>query len=280
MTGIVLEGGTFRPIFSSGVMDALLSENILLPYCVGVSAGIADGVSYVSKQPQRNLEIAQKYRNDKRYMSKMNFIKQGSFFGLDFIYDEIPNKLVPFDYETFYSYKGKCLAGVTNAKTGQAEFFDTKEMDTKCTILRASCALPVFFPAIEMNGEKYYDGGLSSPIPVKKALEDGCKKMLIVLTQPKGFVKKLGKYDKMGANLLGPKYPKIKEAILTRPQRYNETVKMCEELAKDGLAMIIQPNFKINSFEKDVRKLEKAYWHGYRMTKEKMKNIKRFLEIG
>ena len=119
MTGIVFEGGTFRPIFSCGVMDALLSENILLPYCIGVSAGIADGVSYISKQPQRNLEIMQKYRNDKRYMSRSNWKKNKSIFGLDFVFGEIPDHLIPFDWDTFRSYKGTCLVGVTNAKTGQ-----------------------------------------------------------------------------------------------------------------------------------------------------------------
>ena len=119
MTGIVFEGGTFRPIFSCGVMDALLSENILLPYCIGVSAGIADGVSYISKQPQRNLEIMQKYRNDKRYMSRSNWKKNKSICGLDFVFGEIPDHLIPFDWDTFRSYEGTCLVGVTNAKTGQ-----------------------------------------------------------------------------------------------------------------------------------------------------------------
>ena len=100
MTGLVLEGGTFRPIFSCGVMDALLSEKIMLPYCIGVSAGIADGVSYISRQPQRNLEIVQKYRNDKRYMSRQNFKSAG--VSSDWIlYSEIPNKLIPFDMDTF-----------------------------------------------------------------------------------------------------------------------------------------------------------------------------------
>ena len=122
MTGIVFEGGTFRPIFSCGVMDALLSENILLPYCIGVSAGIADGVSYISKQPQRNLEIMQKYRNDKRYMSRSNWKKYKSIFGLDFVFGEIPDHLIPFDWDTFRSYEGTCLVGVTNAKTGQIEY--------------------------------------------------------------------------------------------------------------------------------------------------------------
>ncbi len=279
MTGIVLEGGTFRPVFSSGVLDALLSENILLPYCIGVSAGIADGVSYISRQPQRNLEIVQKYRNDKRYMSRRNYRRERSLFGLDFIYNEIPNKLVPFDKETFFSYKGKCLVGVTNAATGEPEYRDAMEMDDKFTMLRATCALPMFFPAIEMDGEKYYDGGISDPIPVRKALADGCDKLLVILTQPRGFVKRLGKYDKMGARMLGHKYPRLKRAILGRPELYNETVEFCHKLAGEGKAMVICPNHKLNSFESDVRRLEMSYWHGFRMAKEKMKKIRKFIGL-
>lgn len=279
MTGIVLEGGTFRPIFSSGVMDALLSENILLPYCIGVSAGIADGVSYISKQPQRNLEIMQKYRNDKRYMSRSNLKKNKSIFGLDFIFGDIPNQLIPFDMDTFKAYEGTCLVGVTNAETGKAEYKNAMEMDDQYTMLRATCALPMFFPAVELDGQKYYDGGLMDPIPVKKALEDGCDKVIIVLTQPRGYVKRFGKYDKMGARMLGRKYPNIRRAIKERPDRYNEAVRYCESLAKEGKAMIFRPNHLLNSFESDVRKLEMAYWHGYRMTKEKMKKVKRFLEM-
>lgn len=279
MTGIVLEGGTFRPVFSAGVMDALLSENILLPYCIGVSAGISNGFSYISKQPQRNLEIMQKYRNDKRYMSRSNLRKYKSVFGLDFVFDEIPNKLIPFDKETFFSYEGKCLVGVTNVETGQPEYKDAMEADDKFTMLRATCALPMFFPAIEMDGNKYYDGGLSDSIPVQKALDDGCDKVLIVLTQPRGFVKRFGKYDKLGARVLGRRYPEIRRAIMERPERYNEVVKFCEELVKEKKAIIIRPNHLLNSFESDVRKLEMSYWHGYRMTKEKMKRMKKFLGI-
>lgn len=278
MTGLVLEGGTFRPIFSCGVMDALLSENIMLPYCVGVSAGIADAVSYISRQPQRNLEIMQKYRNDKRYMGKSHLRKEKSLFGLDFVFGEIPDKLVPFDWDSFLKYEGQLLVGVTNAETGQAEYKNGKDMDEKFTMLRATCALPMFFPAIELDGKKYYDGGLADPIPVQKALDDGCDKLIIILTQPKGFVKRHERYNKMGAHLLARKYPEIKKSILSRPERYNETVKYCEALAKEGKAMIIRPTHPLDSFESDVRKLEMAYWHGYRMTKEKMSRIKRFIE--
>ena len=277
MQGLVLEGGTFRPIFSSGVMDALLSADIMLPYCIGVSAGISDGVSYISRQKGRNLEIVQKYRNDKRYVGKRNYRKCRSLFGLDFVFGEIPDELVPFDKQTFMDYEGSCLAGVTNAETGEAEYMDTKKMDEKYSILRATCAMPMFFPAIEIDGQKYYDGGIADPVPVEKAVQDGCDKLVIVLTQPKGFVKRIGKYDRLGARVLAGKFPAMREAILSRADRYNDIIKKCEQLEKDGKAMILRPNYLINCFEDSVLILEAAYWHGYRMTKEKMKRIRRFL---
>lgn len=277
MQGVVLEGGTFRPIFSSGVMDALLSADIMLPYCIGVSAGISDGVSYISRQKGRNLEIVQKYRNDKRYVGKRNYRKCRSLFGLDFVFGEIPDELVPFDKQTFMDYEGSCIAGVTNAETGEAEYMDTKKMDKKYSILRATCAMPMFFPAIEIEGQKYYDGGIADPVPVKKAVQDGCDKLVIVLTQPKGFVKRIGKYDRLGARVLAGKFPAMREAILSRADRYNEIIKTCEQMEKEGKAIIIRPNYLINSFEDSVKKLEAAYWHGYRMTKERMKRIRKFL---
>ncbi len=277
MQGLVLEGGTFRPIFSSGVMDALLSADIMLPYCIGVSAGISDGVSYISRQKGRNLEIVQKYRNDKRYVGKRNYRKCRSLLGLDFVFGEIPDELVPFDKQTFMDYEGSCIAGVTNAETGEAEYMDTKKMDKKYSILRATCAMPMFFPAIEIEGQKYYDGGIADPVPVKKAVQDGCDKLVIVLTQPKGFVKRIGKYDRLGARVLAGKFPAMREAILSRADRYNEIIKTCEQMEKEGKAIIIRPNYLINSFEDSVKKLEAAYWHGYRMTKERMKRIRKFL---
>ena len=264
-------------MFSCGVMDALLSEDIMMPYCIGVSAGISDGVSYISRQKGRNLEILQKYRNDKRYMGRSNYRKCRSLFGLDFVFGEIPDHLVPFDMDTFKKYEGTCLVGVTNAATGEAQYMDAMEMDEHYTMLRATCAMPLFFPAIEWKGEKYYDGGIADPIPVVKAFADGCDRLLVILTQPKGFVKRLGKYDKLGARVLARKYPSVREAILSRPERYNKIVRRCEQWEKEGKVMILRPNYLLNSFESNVQKLETAYWHGYRMTKEKMKKIRRFL---
>ncbi|MNI72605.1 hypothetical protein D3C73_1285580 [compost metagenome] len=138
MPSLILEGGTLRPIFSAGVMDALLDHDVMFPYCIGVSAGISNGVSYISRQKRRNLEIVEKYRHDNRYIGYRNFFRCRSLFGLDFVFGEIPKKLIPFDVNTYQSYDGKVLVGVTNAHTGQPEYMDGLNMDEKWSMLRAT----------------------------------------------------------------------------------------------------------------------------------------------
>jgi predicted patatin/cPLA2 family phospholipase len=279
MPGIILEGGTFRPIFSAGVMDALLDEDIMFPYCIGVSAGICNGFSYLSKQKERNLKILLNHRNDKRYMSKRNFIKCKSLFGLDFVYDEIPNKLFPFDWKTFHEYKGKVFVGVTNAITGNTEYIDGKELDNKCTMLRASCAIPLFFPAIEMNGNKYYDGGLCDPIPIKKSIKDGNQKNLIILTRPKGYIKEYSRENELAVRIIRRKYPELENILKNRHNIYNETVAYCEELEREGKAVLLRPDYPLNSMEKDTTVLQESYNHGYKMAKENMEQIKNLFSI-
>ena len=274
MPSLILEGGTFRPIFSAGVMDALLDNNIIFPYCIGVSAGITNGISYISKQKGRNLEVLTKYRNDKRYLGYGNFLKCKSLFGLDFVFDEIPNKLVPFDMDTYKKYTGKVLIGVTNAKTGKTEYLDGKDLDDKATFLRATCALPIFFPVIKINDNEYYDGGLCDPIPIKKAIVDGNEKHLIILTQPKGYTKDLSKKNIIVSKLLNHKYPNLKNAFLTRHKSYNEILKFCEELERQGKAIILRPEYKLESFEKDVNKLKSNYDHGYNLATKHLPQIK------
>lgn len=275
MPSLILEGGTLRPIFSAGVMDALLDNNITFPYCIGVSAGITNGISYISQQRGRNLEVVTKYRNDKRYLGYRNFLKCKSLFGLDFVFDEIPNKLIPFDMDTYKKYPGKVLVGVTNAKTGKTEYLDGKNLDYKATMLRATCALPIFFPVIKLNGNEYYDGGICDPIPIKKAIEDGNDKHLIILTQPKGYKKELSKKNVLVAKLLNNKYPNLKDALLNRHDSYNETVRFCEELEKQGKALILRPEFSLESFEKDVDKLKANYNHGYDLATKRINDIKK-----
>ena len=277
MTGLVLEGGTFRGIYSAGIMDAFLEEGIEFPYVVGVSAGISNGVSYVSKQFGRNIEIMDKYRNDKRYIGAGNYKKHKSLFGLDFVYGEIPQQLIPFDYETFRQYDGKCLVGVTNALTGKPEFLDAMDDNEDFNFLRASCAIPGYFPAIMINDTPYFDGGLASPICVKQALKDGCSKVVIILTQPEGFVKKCGKGNVVMSQLIKKKYPQIEMLLLARHKIYNKQIEFCNELERRGKAIIFRPEYKLDSFESNNKVLRESWQMGYDMGKARAEEVRNFI---
>ncbi|MGN0642799.1 MAG: patatin family protein [Huintestinicola sp.] len=279
MTGLVLEGGTFRGIFSAGFMDALIDNKIEFPYVIGVSAGISNAASYISKQSRRNLEIMQQYRNDKRYMGVGNYRRCKSLFGLDFVYDSIPNELIPFDYETFHAYKGKFVVGITNANTGRCEYVDGLTDTDKWNYLRASCAIPGYFPPIMINGQPYYDGGLASPICVKHAIRDGCEKNVIILTQPKGFVKKCGKGNIFMSQMIKAKYPKLEMALLARHKLYNDQVHFCEELEKRGRALIFRPSEKLDSFQSDTSELERYWRMGYDTATENIEKIRDFAQV-
>ena len=158
MGALILEGGTFRPIFSSGVMDALLDYDIHFPYVIGVSAGITDGFSYVSRQKKRNLDILMNHRHDKRYVGMRNYLSDRSLFGLKFAYETIPNEIYPFDWKTFLESPTTIKVGVTNVHTGKCEYLDGKQLDKQCTMLKATCAIPFAFPVITLDGKQYYDG--------------------------------------------------------------------------------------------------------------------------
>lgn len=276
MRGLVLEGGTFRPIFSAGIMDALLEAGIEFDYIIGVSAGITNGISFVSKQKKRNYKVLVNLRHDKRYIGLRNYISDKSLFGIKFAYEEMPSTMYPFDWETYLNSKMTVRIGATDAHTGQAVYFDGKKMSRKCDMLKATCALPLFFPVIEVGDGKYYDGGISDSIPAKKALEDGCDKLLIILTRPKGYKKKLSKANIFAAKVLEKKYPNLSKALLNRPKMYNEQVAYCEQLEREGKAIILRPGkaYQIESFEKDIDKIKMIYNHGYLMAKKNLERIK------
>ena len=223
----------------------------------------------------RNLEILKQYRHDKRYIGAGNFLKCGSLFGLQFAFEEIPNHLIPFDWDRFAQYDGTYLVGVTNARTGQTEYLNGKELDKANTMVKATCALPLVFPPIKLNGEQYFDGGICDPIPVRKALADGNEKLLIVLTRPVSYEKTLSNSNKVAARVLRRKYPKLVEPLLTRHERYNETVRYCNELEQQGRAVVLRPAAEgiIDSFEKDLDKIEASYHYGYELAQQRMADI-------
>lgn len=280
MPALILEGGTFRPIFSSGVMDALLDLGIDFPYVIGVSAGITDGFSYVSKQKKRNYDILMNHRHDKRYVGMRNYLTDRSLFGLRYAYETIPNELYPFDWNTFLKNPVDIKVGVTNANTGKCEYLDGKELDKQCTMLKATCAIPFVFPVIHLNEQEYYDGGICDPIPVYKAIEDGHDKMLIILTRPKGYRKELSKANIIASRALKHKYPRLEEPLLHRHIEYNQVVEYCEKLEEEGKAIILRPTqeIQIDSFEKDLNKIDAIYQFGYQETIQNIERIKRLFE--
>lgn len=274
MPGVLFEGGSFRPVFSCGVMDALLERNIMFPYCIGVSAGAADAASYISRQKGRNIRVFEKYRNDKRYIGKRNILKDRSVFGVQFVFRDIPNKIEPFDFKTFQQYDGRFLITATDALTGKARYLTQKDVDRRYEAFHATCALPGIIPPAVIDGREYFDGGLSNPIPIDKLVLDGNNKALIVLTRPEGFQKECRRSDRLIARAVHHKYPVIARQLCTRYKKYNHSVLRCEKMEKDGSAVIIRPSGPIHSYEKDVAKLRQTYEQGYNMAMARMDEIK------
>lgn len=282
-TGIVFEGGAFRTIFSCGVMDALVENDIMPDYMIGVSAGAAYGVSMASKQPRRNLDVLMKYRNDKRYLGLSNMIDKDnkSIYGLEFSYETIPNELNLFDYDAFKQYKGDFYCVVTNLLTGQPEYMKYTGDDRTNTVLKATCALPMLFPPIIINDVPYMDGGLSDSIPYLKAIEDGCDRIIVVLTRQSGYTKTTSRSTKAIAYSYRNQYPKLTETMLTRAIRYNESLKGLDQYVKEGRIITIQPTTSngFSRLEKDKNKILSMYNDGYNQCYELLDTIKEFYEI-
>lgn len=276
-TSLILEGGTFRTLFTAGVLDTFIDENIELPYIVAISAGAINACSYVAGQKERTLRILSTYRHDKRYMGMRNFIKERSYFGLDFAYNVLPNELDHFDWEKYRSFNGQLEFGVTNALTGEVEYMNALAMDTRCNMLQATCAIPVLFPEIKVDGVPYYDGGLSDPIPIKQAENRGYDKHIFVLTRPEGYRKKMDGKSKWVMKLLARKYPKIALAMANRVEYYNETLAYVEALEKEGRAFVFRPEYALNSFEKHVPTMNQNYQMGYAQGQSRMNELRAFL---
>lgn len=273
--GLVLEGGGMRGLYTSGVLDYFLDQQIFVDYVIGVSAGACNGVSYLSKQKGRNYRVNTNYISDKRYLSLSNFIKTKSLFGMDFIFDEIPHQLDLFDYETFLSSPSEYKLGVTDVLTGRPVYFDKTHLDHDSTILKASSSIPVFSPIIKYQNGLYLDGGTTDSIPVKQALKDGCDHVIIVLTRDRNYIKKPESFRFIYSKVLKA-YPNLIQALDNRHLMYNETLKFIKELEQQGKATIIAPSspLEISRFEKDVSKLKNIYELGYLDASKKFDQLK------
>lgn len=240
-TALILEGGGFRAMFSAGILEVFLERQLSFETVYGVSAGAAYGVSYISKQMGRNIEVNEMI-GDKRYCSWNNLIRQGTMFSWDFIYEEIPQHIIPFDYEELMKSPSQFYVGTSNCETGNPEFFLLNNADKKDfkTILAASGSLPFIAPMVHYDNKILMDGGLSDSVPFEHALNNGSDRAVVVLTQPKEYVKKPMKYASF-FKWYYRKFPKVYEMLVTRAERYNESMAKLEQLEKQGVVYIIRP---------------------------------------
>ena len=280
-TGLVLEGGALRTIFSSGVCDAFLDAELMPDYTIGVSAGIAYGVSYLSRQKWRNLQILTHYANDSRYMGMKNLLdpKNRSYFGLKFTYEEIPSSRVPFDYQAFAAYPGQVEAVATNLETGKAEFLTVPRHDGEVLELQATCALPLMFPVIRIHGQPYLDGGCSgaNAIPWQRALDVGCDRVVVVLTRERSYCRRPEKIQPL-IDRRYRAYPRFLDTLHRRADEYNESREKLFALEREGRVMVITPEDTrgFSRTERDLEKIRKLWQDGYTAGRRNADGIRKF----
>lgn len=275
-TGLVLEGGGMRGVYTAGVLDFFLEQELHFPYVIGVSAGACQAASYVSRQPGRNKKVNIGYIREPRYLSYRNLLKSRSLFGMDFIFDEIPKKLEPFDFDTFYQSPQRYVIGTTNCHSGEPVYFDKETCGPELIlkVLRASSSLPFVSPIVKVNGLDLLDGGISDPIPVRQSIAAGNRKHLVVLTRPHGYRKKAFSHPWL-ARRAYKAYGGLVQAMLDRHQVYNDTLDFIDSLEQEGGAFVIRPSkpLQVSRLERNVQKLTELFNLGYEDAKDAYSRI-------
>ncbi|WP_127497246.1 patatin-like phospholipase family protein [Paenibacillus glycanilyticus] len=278
--GLVLEGGGMRGVYTAGVLEYFSEHNVYFPYMIGVSAGACMGASYLSRQLGRNRTVNVEWVSDPRYISWKNLWKKGQLFGMDFIFDEIPNRHVPFDYAAFERSPEEFVIGTTDCETGETVYYRKSEQDFDLLrLLRASSSLPFIAPIVEYGGRKLLDGGISDPIPLGKAESDGYKRNLLILTRNGDYRKSAGRFSWIVQRAYR-KYPRLVERMLGRHERYNETLDDIAEQEKNGTVFVIRPQetLVVGRMERDPAKLDALYKQGYEDAKRMMPQLRKWME--
>jgi predicted patatin/cPLA2 family phospholipase len=263
-TALVLEGGGMRGVFTAGVLDFFHNKALHFDMLFGVSAGACHACSFLSGQYKRAFDVSCDYLNNKNYCGAYSLIKTGDLFGVKMIYDDIPNRLNPYDYNAFLENKTAFYAVVTNCITGKPEYKRIADMRTDLIHVRASSSLPGVSRLVYIDGVPYLDGGISDSIPVRESLRRGANKTVIVLTQHDGYRKNpsgMLAYIKLKYR----KYPKLIACIKNRHVVYNKTLDYIEEQADVGSVFVIRPQepLRVGRIEKDRGKLKATYDKGY-----------------
>ena len=278
---LILEGGAMRGIFTAGVLDVFDEKNLLFEFVIGVSAGSCMGASYISRQKGRSRNITMTYRHDPRYLSWRNLLREGNLFSAKFSYEDLPKKLNPFDYQTFMDSVQRFVVVATDCETGQAVYLknDTPEhKDYMIQAIRASASMPFLSKPVPIKNMRLLDGGIADSIPVTYAMQKGHTKSVLILTRPKGYLKKT-----IGApglfKFLMPRYPKLAEAFYRRPEQYNQSLSLAEQFADEGKCLIIYPppDIKVGRLEGDMKKLDALYQAGYQAGLACVEKLKQFI---
>jgi predicted patatin/cPLA2 family phospholipase len=279
-TGLVLEGGGMRGVYTAGVLEFFMDKNLFFPYVIGVSAGACNAASYLSRQKERNKRINIGFMGHPRYLSYRNLFRKRQLFDMDFIFNEIPAQHVPFDFDTYFSATERFVIVATDVETGEPVYFDKEgTQEEALAMLRASSSLPFVAPIVELRGKKLLDGGISDPIPLRKAQQDGCEKSVLVLTRNLGYRKSKSKFGWMAKNAY-KQYPKLVEKMLTRYEIYNETLQYIEQQEKEGKIFVIRPTepLQVGRIEKNPQKLAALYNQGYKDADRVYGEMMEFLE--
>ncbi len=277
--GLVMEGGAMRGMFTAGVTDVLMENNIEFDGAVGTSAGAAFGCNYKSRQIGRTIRYNKKYCRDKRFVSFRSLITTGDLYGRDFSYRELPDILDPFDYDAFEKNPMEFYTVSTNIENGKAEYHrctDGRYDDLEW--IRASASMPLMANIVEIDGKKMLDGGIADSVALRFMESMGYEKNLVILTQPEGYVKKPNKFLPI-IKIKYRKYPEFIEAVKMRHNIYNENIKCIEERAKEGKVFIIRPDSDLNigAAEKNPDELERVYRLGRKIAEENLDKLKTWL---
>ena len=263
-TGLVLEGGGLRGVFTCGVLDCFMDHGIRFPFTVGVSAGACNGLSYMSGQRGRarssNIDLMEKHH----YVGFKYLITQGCIMDYKLLFEDFPEKIIPYNYDAYFSNPDRFVMVTTNCLTGEAEYFEEKSSSERVmSIVRASSSLPFVSKITYVDGVPMLDGGIVDSIPVQYALDQGYEKLVVILTRNKGYRKKEGKMRI--AKAFYRKYPELQKALSLRNIRYNQTMDLIERLEAEGKAVVIRPAnpVEVGRMEKDTGKLATLYQEGY-----------------
>ena len=263
-TGLVLEGGGLRGVFTCGVLDCFMDRGIRFPFTVGVSAGACNGLSYMSGQRGRakasNIDLMEKYH----YIGFRYLLTQRCIMDFKLLFEDFPERIIPYDYDAYFSNPDRFVMVATNCLTGKAMYLEEKSSSERVMdIVRASSSLPFVSPITYVDGVPMLDGGIADSIPIEYAMSQGYDKLVVVLTRNKGYRKKDSKLG--AAKVFYSRYPNLKRALSERNAVYNKTMKLIERLEEDGRITVIRPSspIEVSRMEKDTSKLTALYQEGY-----------------